>query len=78
MAKHPNKLTPLLAAPLLAALGALIFAWIAVHEFGYANHHPHDAALAEVLAWGAIAGTLVAVAVVLHWWDLDERIKEGL
>ena len=67
---HPNKMTPV-----LAAVGGIIFGWVAVHEFGYAHHHPYDSALAKVLAWGAVAGALVAAAVVLHWWDLDDRLR---
>jgi type VI protein secretion system component VasK len=70
MNSHPNRLTPL-----LAIVAGLIFAWIAIHEFNYASNHPYASALAEVLAWGAVAGVLLAVAVTAHWWDVDARLR---
>lgn len=66
---HPNKLTPA-----LALVAAAIFTWVAVHEFSYAGSHPYASSLAEVLAWGGVAGALLAAAVALHWWDIDDRL----
>lgn len=51
----------------LAIAAGVIFGWIAIHEFSYASSHPYAAALAEVLAWGGIGGTLLAGAIALAW-----------
>jgi hypothetical protein len=52
----------------LAVASAVIFAVMALKEFGYASAHPYAYGPAKNIAWGAIAGALLsaAVAVLAH------------
>lgn len=52
----------------LGIIGALLFAGVAIHELSYAADHPHAYGPAKVIATGAGAGVLVAVAVALLGW----------
>ena len=47
----------------IAAVAALVFAGVAVHELGYASSHPYAYGPAKVIAWGGGAGALLSVAV---------------
>ena len=47
----------------LAAVAAIIFVGVAVHEINYANDHPHQYGPAHVIAWAAGAGAVLAAAV---------------
>ncbi len=49
----------------LGAVAAVIFIGVAVHELQYASDHPYAYGPAKVIAWGASAGALLAVAVAL-------------
>jgi hypothetical protein len=47
----------------IAAVAALVFAGVAVHELDYASSHPYAYGPAKVIAWGGGAGALLSVAV---------------
>jgi hypothetical protein len=47
----------------LAAVAALVFVGVGVHELSYASAHPYKYGPAKVIAWSAGAGALLAVAV---------------
>jgi hypothetical protein len=49
----------------LAAVAAVVLIGVAVHELSYASNHPHAFGPAKVIAWGAAAAALLAVAVGL-------------
>ena len=49
----------------LAALAGLGLVVVAVHEFDYASSHPYAFGPAKVIAWAAIAGVVLAVAIGL-------------
>ena len=49
----------------LALVSAAILSYIAVHEFEYENRHPEAYGPANVIAWGAVAGALLAVTVAM-------------
>jgi len=47
----------------LAAVAAIVFAGVAIHEISYAHNHPDAYGPAYVIAWAAGAGALLAVSV---------------
>lgn len=49
----------------LAALAAVMFVGVAVHELDYASDHPHAYGPAKVIASAAGAGAVLSVAVAL-------------
>lgn len=49
----------------LAAVAAVIFGGVAVHELNYASGHPFAYGPAKVIAWGGCAGVLTCLAVGL-------------
>ena len=49
----------------LAAVAAVVLVAVAVHELDYASDHPYQYGPAKVIAWGAGAGALLALAVGL-------------
>lgn len=49
----------------LASASAAGFLAVAIHEFNYANSHPFAYGPAKVIAWGALAGVVLAVGVAL-------------
>ncbi len=49
----------------LAAISAVLFAYVAIHELSYAGSHPYAYGPAKVIATGAGAGALLSVAVAL-------------
>jgi Mn2+/Fe2+ NRAMP family transporter len=49
----------------LAVVAAVISIGVAVHELQYAGDHPYAYGPAKVIAWGAGAGALLALAVAL-------------
>ena len=51
------------AVAAIGVLAALVFAGVGVHELSYASDHPHAYGPAKVIAWGAGAGALLALAV---------------
>jgi hypothetical protein len=50
------------ALAVVAAVGSIA---VAVHEFDYASGHPYAYGPAKVIAWGALAGAVLGVAVAL-------------
>jgi nucleoside phosphorylase len=61
------------AVAALAAVAAVVFMGVAVHELGYASDHPHAFGPAHVIAWGAGGGVVLALAVMLLAWALMKR-----
>jgi len=61
------------AVVVLTIVAAAIFIGVAVEEITYANQHPEDTALAEVIAWGASGGAVLAVAVGLLAYSQGRR-----
>lgn len=49
----------------LAVVAAAVFVGVAIHELSYASGHPYAYGPAKVIAWGAGAGALLALAVAL-------------
>lgn len=49
----------------IAAIAALVFAGVAIHELDYASGHPYAYGPAKVIAWAGGAGALLSVAVGL-------------
>jgi hypothetical protein len=49
----------------LAAVAAVVFAGVAVHELNYAADHPFAYGPAKVIAWASGAGALLSVAVAM-------------
>lgn len=49
----------------LAIAAATAFGVIALQEFTYANDHPFAYGPAKVIAWGGVAGAVLAIAVGL-------------
>lgn len=49
----------------LAAVAAIVFVGVAIHELDYASGHPYAYGPAKVIAWGAGAGAVLSVAVGL-------------
>lgn len=47
----------------LAFAASVGFGVIAVHEFSYATNHPFQYGPAKVIAWGAVCGVVLAIAV---------------
>lgn len=54
----------------LAAVAAIVFAGVAVHELNYASDHPHAYGPAKVIGLAAAGGAALAVAVALIGWTL--------
>jgi hypothetical protein len=46
-----------------ALMAAVVFAGVGIHELNYASDHPYAYGPAKVIAWGAGAGALLALAV---------------
>jgi hypothetical protein len=53
------------AALALSIVAMLVFVGVAIHEFGYASAHPYAYGPAKVIAWAAVAGATLALAVAL-------------
>jgi hypothetical protein len=51
------------AVAAVAVIAAVVFAGVGIHELSYASDHPHAYGPAKVIAWGACAGALLALAV---------------
>ena len=49
----------------LSVVAALGFLGVAIEEFTYAADHPFAYGPAKVIAWGAIAGVVLAIAVAI-------------
>lgn len=60
----------------LSVVAALLFAGVGLHELSYASDHPHAYGPAKVIATGAGAGVLVAVALALVGWAMT-RLDEA-
>jgi hypothetical protein len=58
----------------LAAVAAVVFVGVAVHELDYASDHPHAYGPAKVIAWAGASGAALAGAVALIGWAL---IRDG-
>jgi hypothetical protein len=54
----------------LAAVAAVVFIGVAVHELNYAGDHPYAYGPAKVIAWAAAGGAALSVAVALIGWAL--------
>jgi hypothetical protein len=48
-----------------AVTSAAIFAVVAIKEFAYASAHPYAYGPAKIIAWGAVGGALLSVAVAI-------------
>jgi hypothetical protein len=57
----------------LALVAAVVFVGVAVHELNYASDHPYAYGPAKVIAWGAVAGGLLGVAMGLVGYALTRR-----
>ena len=57
----------------LAAVAAVGFGAVAVHEFQYASNHPYAYGPAKVIAWAALAGAVLAIAVALVGYALTQN-----
>ena len=59
----------------IAAVAAVIFAGVAIHEFDYASGHPYAYGPAKVIAWGGAAGAVLGIAVIMLGFALvrDDR-----
>jgi hypothetical protein len=51
------------AVAAVAVISAVVFAGVGIHELNYASDHPYAYGPANVIAWGAGAGALLALAV---------------
>jgi hypothetical protein len=51
------------AVAAIAVIAAVVFAGVGIHELNYASDHPYAYGPAKVIAWGAGAGVLLALAV---------------
>ena len=58
------------AAIAMAIVAAIVFMGVAVHELNYASDHAYAYGPAKVIAWGACAGALACLAVVLVGYGL--------
>ena len=58
----------------LAAVAAVIFAGVALHELSYAGDHPYSYGPAKVIAWAAGAGALLSAAVGILAWSLRDPV----
>lgn len=67
-----NRSTARGAVIALAALSCLVFVIVAVHELSYASDHPFAYGPAKVIAWAAGAGALLAAAVAVLAWSLND------
>jgi hypothetical protein len=54
----------------LATVAAITFIGVLIHELTYASDHPYAYGPAKVIAWGAGAGAVLAVAVGLLAYSL--------
>ena len=61
----------------LSGVACVVFIGVAVHELDYASGHPYAYGPAKVIAWGAGAGTVLALAVGLLAYSLT-RSQNGL
>jgi hypothetical protein len=61
------------AVGLAGVLSAVVFAGVGIHELNYASDHPYAYGPAKVIAWGAGAGALLALAVAGLAWTLVRR-----
>ena len=57
-----------------SGIGFLI---IALHELDYANSHPFADGPAKVIAWCALAGAVLAIAVALVGYALVQMGRES-
>lgn len=57
----------------LAVVAAIGFVVVAVHEFNYASGHPYAYGPAKVIAWGALAGAVLAIAVALAGYAFTQE-----
>jgi hypothetical protein len=46
-------------------VAALMFAWVAWHEFSYAHDHPYAYGPANVIGVAGVAGAIVAICLLL-------------
>lgn len=58
------------AVVVLALASAAGFVGVGIHELNYASGHPYQYGPAKVIAWGAGAGALLALAVGLLGYAL--------
>jgi hypothetical protein len=56
-------------ASALAVVAGLLFAYVAIHEFGYASAHPYAYGPAKLIGLVCIAGALLAGAVAVATWS---------
>jgi hypothetical protein len=61
----------------LAIIAAIGFVAVAIHEFGYASDHPYAFGPAKVIAWGALAGAVLAIAVALVGFVLSRDGRDA-
>ena len=62
-------------AAALGTGGALMFAWVALHEWSYREDHPYRSGPAGVIVIAALGGILASVGVALLGWALRERAE---
>jgi hypothetical protein len=54
----------------LAAVAAVVFIGVTIHELNYASGHPYAYGPAKVIAWASAAGAALSTAVGLLGWTL--------
>jgi hypothetical protein len=60
-----------------AIVAALLFGYVAIHEWTYAIDHPNAYGPAKVIAVAGLAGVLLSIAVMIGSWSLhDAEEKE--
>jgi hypothetical protein len=57
----------------LATVAGIVSVIVVIEELTYVSHHPYAYGPAKVIAWGAGAGAVLAVAVGLLAYSLRER-----
>lgn len=60
----------------LALVAAIGFGVVAMHEFNYASDHAYAYGPAKVIAWGALTGALLAIAVALAGYALTREGRD--
>jgi hypothetical protein len=60
----------------VAAISAIVFAGVAIHELDYAGGHPYAYGPAKVIAWAGGAGALLSVAVGVLGFALTRSDKQ--
>jgi hypothetical protein len=56
-----------------SVVSAAVFLGVAVHEWNYANDHPHAYGPARVIAWMGVAGALGSAAVAALAFTLNRH-----